>query len=450
MTIATARSGDLRIPDHWTSVTLRSLIRPRSERNRQDLPLLSVVRSAGVIPRSYDKSENHNFIPDDLTNYKVVKSGDLVINKMKAWSGSVGVSSMDGIVSPAYFVYEFRTDVDARYMNQLLRGPAMRDEFARVSRGIRVGQWDLDPQDLKDIVVALPSLDEQTLIVRYLDNAELCIAQAIAGKNRVLSLLREAKASIITELVIGQSPNMKETGVPGIGEVPSHWRILRGKSIWRVVDVRSTSGQEERLSVSSARGIVPRASANVTMFQAASYVGHKVVRPGDLVINSLWAWATGLGVSKHHGIVSPVYGVYELVDSESDTRYLDYFLRSNVCQWQFQVRSKGIWKSRLALTDEAFLDMTMVVPPLAEQRAIAELIEERTRAVDQAMDAVTTEIALLREYRTKLISDVVTGKLDVREKASKMSDVDLAELATVLAGGSTNSEAEEDDDNADN
>ena len=450
MSTTAVDQGSLGVPGHWQQVSLRSLLRPRSERNRIDLPLLSVLRSAGVIPRNRNKAENHNFIPDDLSNYKAVRQGDFVINKMKAWSGSVGVAPMDGIVSPAYFVYEFLADVDDRYMNQLLRGPEMRDAFARISRGIRVVQWDLNPQDIKDILVSLPPLEEQRLIVRYLDNAELRIAQAIAGKNQVLSLLREAKASIISELVIGQSPNMKETGVLGLGDVPSHWRVLRGKSVWRAVDVRSTSGQEERLSVSSARGIVPRVSANVTMFQAASYVGHKVVRPGDLVINSLWAWAMGLGVSKHHGIVSPVYGIYELVDSESDTRYLDYFLRSNVCQWQFQVRSKGIWKSRLSLTDEAFLDMTMVLPPLEEQRTIANLIEERTCAIDKAMDAVTSEITLLREYRTKLISDVVTGKLDVREEAEKMSDVDPSELAAVLAGGSTNSDTEEDEDNADN
>jgi len=176
------------------------------------------------------------------------------------------------------------------------------------------------------------------------------------------------------------------------------------------------------------------------MFQAASYVGHKIVEPGYLVINSLWAWATGLGVSNHQGIVSPVYGVYRLTDDQCDVDYLDFLLRSNACQWQFQVRSKGIWKSRLSLTDEAFLDMLLVLPPLAEQKVIAQAIKGRTAAIDAAMAAVENEIALLKEYRVRLISDVVTGKLDVRAEAAKLPDVDPLELAEVLAGGTASTD----------
>jgi type I restriction enzyme S subunit len=179
------------------------------------------------------------------------------------------------------------------------------------------------------------------------------------------------------------------------------------------------------------------------MFEAASYMGHKIVEPGDLVINSLWAWATGLGVSMHRGIVSPVYGVYRLTDDQCDVAYLDFLLRSNACQWQFQVRSKGIWKSRLSLTDEAFLDMLLVLPPLDEQKAIAQMITSRTAAIDAAMAAVENEIALLKEYRVRLISDVVTGKLDVRKDAASLKDVDPSELAAVLAGGATSTDEEE-------
>ncbi len=170
------------------------------------------------------------------------------------------------------------------------------------------------------------------------------------------------------------------------------------------------------------------------MFQAASYVGHKVVQPGNLVINTLWAWGRGLGVSRHFGLVSPVYGVYELVDKESDVAYLDHLLRSNAYQWQFQVRSKGIWKSRLSLSDDAFLDMPMLLPPLEEQRSIAARISEQTAAIDAAIAAVEREIALLKEYRVKLISDVVTGKLDVTTEAEGLPDIDPVELAQELAG----------------
>jgi type I restriction enzyme S subunit len=388
------------------------------------------------------KEENHNFIPDDLSTYRVVRSGDLVINKMKAWSGSLGVAPCDGIVSPAYFVFDLAIE-DARFAHYLLRSRPLVNEFARCSGGVRVGQWDLSLAAMKAVEVHVPEGEEQKLIVRYLDNAEMRIAKAIAGKNEVLVTLREAKTAVISELVLGESSDRVETGVPGIGAAPRHWRRRRAKYIWRSVDVRSTTGSEERLTVSSARGIVPRSSATVTMFEAASYIGHKLVEPGNLVINSLWSWANGLGVSKHRGIVSPVYGVYELTDEECDVAYLDHLLRSNVCQWQFQVRSKGIWKSRLSLTDEAFLDMLLVLPPLEEQQAIASKINERTAAIDTAMAAIENEIALLKEYRVRLISDVVTGKLDVRAEAANLPEVDPSELAAVLAGGTASTDEEE-------
>ena len=107
-------------------------------------------------------------------------------------------------------------------------------------------------------------------------------------------------------------PAMKDPGVPWLGKVPEHWEVKRGKAIFCCIDVRSTTGEEELLTVTSDRGVVPRSSATVTMFKAESYLGYKLCWPGDLVINSLWAWGRGLGVSRHHGIVSSAYGIYRL------------------------------------------------------------------------------------------------------------------------------------------
>ena len=107
-------------------------------------------------------------------------------------------------------------------------------------------------------------------------------------------------------------PSYKPSGVPWLGDMPEHWDLKRGKMLFRCIDVRSNDGSEELLTVSSDRGVVPRSTATVTMFKAESYVGYKLCWPDDLVINSLWAWGRGLGVSRHHGIVSSAYGVYRL------------------------------------------------------------------------------------------------------------------------------------------
>ena len=124
-------------------------------------------------------------------------------------------------------------------------------------------------------------------------------------------------------------PAYKDSGLPWLGKVPDHWDMERAKNLFRCVDVRSETGEEELLTVSSEGGVVPRGSATVTMFKAESYVGYKLCWPGDLVINSLWAWAGGLGVSQYHGIISTAYGVYRARrDCDVYARFIHELLRS--------------------------------------------------------------------------------------------------------------------------
>src|SRR5688572_3023838 len=147
----------------------------------------------------------------------------------------------------------------------------------------------------------------------------------------------------------------KLLGLPWAESIPSHWFVRRGKSIFKCIDVRSETGDEELLTVSAAHGVIPRRTATVTMFKAESYAGYKLCWPGDLVINSLWAWGRGLGVTRHHGIVSSAYGVYRLRDQDAAVAaYIDALVRSDPFNWELHVRSKGIWISRLQLTDESF------------------------------------------------------------------------------------------------
>ncbi len=430
------------VPEHWELLKGKELFVQVKRGLRDDDGTVTAFRDGVVTLRSNRRTTGFTEAVQ-FSGYQGVEPGDLVIHQMDGFAGAIGVSDSRGRCSPVCAVSVPRDTANTYYYARVLRAMAVSGWIAALAKGIRERSTDFRFSVFRDQMLPVPPEEEQALIVRYLDHAELRIAKAIAGKNEVLSKLREAKTAVVSELVLGDVEDRTDTGVPGFGSVPSHWRRRRAKYVWRAVDVRSTTGTEERLTVSSARGIVPRSSTTVTMFEAASYIGHKVVEPGNLVINSLWSWATGLGVSKHHGIVSPVYGVYTIIDDQCDVAYLDHLLRSNACQWQFQVRSKGIWKSRLSLTDEAFLDMMLVLPPLEEQREIAHRIGERTSAIDAAMDAVNAEIALLKEYRTRLISDVVTGKIDIREEAAKLTDIDPAELARVLAGGTALVDEEE-------
>jgi len=173
------------VPSHWELRNLRTLIRSRNERNRVDLPLLSVAREKGVFVRSLtDSDENHNEIPEDLSNYKVARAGSLVINKMKAWQGSMGIAPVDGIVSPAYFVYDFAIS-NRRFGQALLRSKPYVAHFGQASDGVRVGQWDLTISGMRAIPVLVPPPEEQAAIVRFLDWANGRLERAIRAKRKV-------------------------------------------------------------------------------------------------------------------------------------------------------------------------------------------------------------------------------------------------------------------------
>jgi type I restriction enzyme S subunit len=208
-------------------------------------------------------------------------------------------------------------------------------------------------------------------------------------------------------------PEYRESGLPWLGQVPMSWEIKRAKSIFQRIDERSTTGKEELLTVSSARGIVPRNTANVTMFKAESYLGYKLCWPGDLVINSLWAWAGGLGVSRHHGIISSAYGVYRIrPDAPMTPAFVHEVVRSSSFNWELRVRSKGVWISRLQLTDISFLDAPMQMPPPAEQAAIVRFLDWASGRLERAIRAKRKVILLLNEQKQAIIHRAVTRGLD--------------------------------------
>ena len=206
---------------------------------------------------------------------------------------------------------------------------------------------------------------------------------------------------------------VKDSGVEWLGKVPEHWEVRRAKYIFSCVDVRSKKGDEELLTVSSVNGVVPRKSMNVTMFKAESYVNYKLCWPGDLVINSLWAWGYGLGVSRDHGIVSTAYGVYRRqVGVQINMDYFHMLVRSTSYHWELRVRSKGVWISRLQLTDESFLRSELPLPPTSEQTAIVRYLDYVEQRVRRLVRAKQKLIELLKEQKQTIIHHAVTRGLD--------------------------------------
>ena len=192
------------IPAHWEVRKLRNILKKVTERNQPHLPLLSVVREKGVILRDItNQDENHNFIPDDLSNYKVVYPGQFVMNKMKAWQGSYGVSRHQGIVSPAYFIFCIR-DIDEDYFHVAIRSKAYVPFFAQASDGVRIGQWDLSPKRMREIPFLVPSITEQAAIAEYLDKETTNINIALNNTRREIELLQEYRTVLIADVVSGK------------------------------------------------------------------------------------------------------------------------------------------------------------------------------------------------------------------------------------------------------
>ena len=218
------------VPNHWKVLKLRQILSPVSEKNHPDLPLLSVVREKGVIVRNIeDKEENHNYVPDDLSGYKLVKIGQFAMNKMKAWQGSYGVSRFDGIVSPAYFVFDIQYDINIDFFNRAIRSIVYVNYFGQASDGIRVGQWDLSMQRMKEIPFLLPPRPEQDQIVRFLDWKVSSINKLISIKKRQIVLLKEQENQSISHIVLHglHGSLLKDSGNRWVGNIPIDWDTIK-------------------------------------------------------------------------------------------------------------------------------------------------------------------------------------------------------------------------------
>lgn len=435
------------VPAHWGVRAMRSLITPRGERSRPDLPLLSVARERGVFIRSAEDS-NHNVIPDDLTNYKVAHTGDLVINKMKAWQGSLGLAPCDGLVSPAYFVYRFGM-ADRMYGQMLLRSRPYVSHFGAASDGVRVGQWDLSIARLREIPVLEPPIEEQTAIVRYLAHANRRIDQAIAAKRKLIRLLEEEKQVIINRAIVrgldASASSFRDSGVPQIGEIPTHWETA---ATGRLVSL-CTSGSRGWAEYYSDEGSIFLQSGNLgrnlnvdlsrvqrVSLPAAAEGKRTRVMQGDVLVCITGALTGNVAVlevtlddeayvNQHVALLRPIIG-------RIAPKFLGLALHSRPGKEQFKLAEYGGTKQGLGLEDVK--SVKLALPPPPEQHAILDYLATETALTEIAISRTHREIDLLREFRTRLTTDVVTGQVDVREIAASLPEVGPDELADVVDG----------------
>ena len=413
------------VASHWEVRNLRTLIRPCNERDRADLPLLSVAREKGVFVRSLtDANENHNVIPEDLSNYKVARAGNLVINKMKAWQGSMGIAPCDGIVSPAYFVFEF--GISNRAFGQaLLRSKPYVAHFGQASDGVRVGQWDLTISGMRQIPVLVPPPTEQAAIVGFLDWANGRLERAIRAKRKVIALLNEQKQAIIHRAVTrGLDPSvpLKPSGIPWLGDIPGHWEVQKLKQLTRFVN-----GLPFKPGDWKAEGVPIIRIQNLNGSDGFNYTNRNDLPEGLLIHTGdlMFAWSGNRGTSfgsfewtrEFAGYLNQ--HIFKLVGFTLPKRYFYYVLRAVTRHVEEQA---GGIIGLVHVTKPELGSVQVPIAPSTEAQAIARHIDSETGAINTAISRLEREIELLREYRTRLVADVVTGKLDVREAATRLPE----------------------------
>ena len=404
------------IPAHWDLAQLRKYLSLVSVKGKGDKQLLSVTREKGVIVRNVDDlEENHNFVPEDLSGYKYVQPGQFVINKMKSWQGSYGVSEYEGIVSPAYYVCNLSFP-NKTFFSKAIRSRAYVDFFAQWSKGIRVGQWDLEPIALKSIPFFEPPIEEQEKIVAFLDKQITLIESCKCQRERELQTLNELKqAEIASAVTRGLNPNapMKDSGQIQFGEIPAHWDSVKMKYCFTQ---RSEKGfpNEPVLCATQSKGVIPQSLyENRVVVVNKGFEGLKLVKVGDFVI-SLRSFQGGIEYAYYQGIISAAYTILTPKD-ERNSQYFKYLFKSHPFIQLLQTCVTGIREGQninYAVLGNNFIP----IPPIEEQNAIVEYIEAKMNSIDKMIDALKAEIDRLTEYKQRLISDVVTGQLNVQDE----------------------------------
>ena len=417
------------IPEYWEIGKLGTLLKPISIKNRPDLPLLSITREEAVIERNIeDDSENHNFIPDDLSGYKLLKEGQFGMNKMKAWQGSYGIAPMTGIVSPAYYVFDFNSSINPRFFHLAIRSKNYVAFFGQASDGVRVGQWDLSKTRMKEIPFFIPPIEEQTAIAAFLDDKTAKIDLAIVQKEKMIALLKERKQIIIQNAVTkGLNPNvkMKHSGVEWIGEIPEKWEVKRLKSICKTYGRIGFRGYSTSDLVGENEGAITISPSNIQgdfmYFEKCTYLSwakyHESpeikIFKNDVLIVKTGSTYGKVGIASNletEATINPQLLVFKdvLIDNE-------YFYEIlNTSQIQIQINREVIGSTIPTISEYKILNMKVGFPPDEEIPEIMNYVKDVKFKFNQAIGLQEQQIEKLKELKATLIDGAVTGKIKVR------------------------------------
>lgn len=424
------------VPNHWRLAKAKRIFRETSIKDHPNEELLSATQTRGVIPRKL--LETRVVMPmGNFESFKLVKEGNFVIS-LRSFQGGLEYSKYHGIVSPAYNVLEEFTGQNRMYFKHLMKSQVFISELQRNVTGIRQGK-NIDVNDFREIIMPIPPRTEQDQIVRYLDHQLAKINKFIKAKKKLIAVLKEQKQAIINEAVTkGWDPNvkMKASGIEWLGDVPEHWKVTPLK---RILEVKMTDGPHETPAF---------------LDYGIPFVSADAVQDGKLHLKRMRGYISQEDHKKYCEKIKPQINDIFIVKSGSTTgkscivdfkedfsvwsplalvrtkqEFEPYFVFNAICSTYFQKQVENKWSfgTQPNIGMGVLQNLIITIPDYSEQIVIAKTIRERTTGIDVAIKKINDEIDLITEYKNSLISDVVTGKVDVRNIVIEESEEEIIE-----------------------
>ena len=404
------------IPKNWY---IRPLYACLDEINQKNSPIvtmniLSLTNTDGVIPYS-ERGNQGNKSKENLEDYKVVYPNTIVANSMNILIGSVGLSKYEGCVSPVYYVYSAKSQIDIRYMNYLFQTEPFQKRLRQFANGILEIRLRVSSHDILHQKVAVPDYDEQQVIADYLDETCSQINEIIEEVKASIGEYKELKQAVIFEAVtkgLDKNVEMKESTIENLESIPSNWEIRRIATLY---EESKETGREDlpilmvSINTGISEGEVGDDDRIRKVVRSEDKSVYKVVHRNDLAYNMMRAWQGGFGAAQVEGLVSPAY-VVARPKCELDSRYVEALLRTPIFTEKIRGLSYGVADFRLRLYWTYFKNLRICFPPLEEQRQIADFITAESKKLDALIHEKLELVVELEAYKKSLIYEVVTGK----------------------------------------
>lgn len=395
------------IPEHWSVSKIGGLYSLRVTKvSDRDYPPLSVTNK-GILPQLETAAKTNAH--DDR---KLVCKGDFAINSRSDRRGSCGISSYTGSVSLINTILRPMTEMHPQYYDWLFHTIQFGDEFYKWGHGIVDDLWTTGWQDMKKISIPTPPITEQAVIADFLDEQCAEIDSLISDIQSQIEALEEYKRSVITEAVTkGLDPDveMRDSGVQWIGEIPTHWTLIRIGSLYGLRTQKVSDIDYPPLSVTKM-GVLPQLD---TVAKTNAHDDRKLVVKGDFVINSRSDRRGSCGISDYTGSVSLINTVLFPI-TEMNPRYYNWYFHTVGFADEFYRWGHGIVDDLWTTGWHYMKNILISVPPLDEQQRIADYLDSKCAEIDNIITEKKQQIETIEEYKKSLIFEYVTGKKEVQ------------------------------------